>query len=133
MFMLSILGGVDVRFTREPSNPSYFNNGSDAKLVWDYADPQNKIQSIVYGVLVNKAPVRMFVNSSTGVQGTSYIPLSYQGRVKIEGRATLVIKNVNPGDNAEFICELIGSFSDTFESRVQLIVAGRYYRDKHLT
>ena len=133
MFMLSILGGVDVRFTREPSNPSYFNNGSDANLVWDYADPQNKIQSIVYSVLVNKAPVRMFVNSSMGVQGTSYIPLSYQGRVKIEGRATLVIKNVNPGDNAEFICELIGSFSDRFESRVQLIVAGRYYRDKHLT
>ena len=130
---LSILGGVDVRFTQEPSNPSYFNNGSDANLVWDYADPQNKIQSIAYSVLVNKSPVRMFVNSSTGVQGSSFIPRSYQGRVKIEGRATLVIKNVNPGDNAEFICELFGSFSDTFESRVQLIVAGKYYRDKHLT
>ena len=30
---LSILGGVDVRFTQEPSNPSYFNNGSDA-ITW---------------------------------------------------------------------------------------------------
>ena len=74
MFMLSILGGVDVRFTREPSYPSYFNNGSDTNLVWDYADPQNKIQSFVYSVL---APVRMFFNSSTGVQGTPHIPLSY--------------------------------------------------------
>ena len=31
----SILGGVNVHFTQEPSDPSYFNNGSDAKLVWD--------------------------------------------------------------------------------------------------
>ena len=30
---LSILGGVGVRFTQEPSNPSYFNNGSDA-ITW---------------------------------------------------------------------------------------------------
>ena len=43
---LSILGGVNVNFTQEPSDPSYFNNGSDAKLVWDYADPENKIQRI---------------------------------------------------------------------------------------
>ena len=27
---LSILEGVDVRFTQEPSDPSYFNNGSEA-------------------------------------------------------------------------------------------------------
>ncbi|CAH3157670.1 unnamed protein product [Pocillopora meandrina] len=38
------------------------------------------------------------------------IPPSYKGRVKIEGRATLVIKNINPGDNTEFECELIGDF-----------------------
>ena len=28
---LLILGGVDVGFTQEPSSPSYFNNGSDAR------------------------------------------------------------------------------------------------------
>ena len=44
---MSILGGVNVRFTQEPSNPSYFNNDSDANLVWDYTDPQNNIQSII--------------------------------------------------------------------------------------
>ena len=33
-----------MRFTQEPSNPSYFHNGSDAKLVWDYTDSQNSYQ-----------------------------------------------------------------------------------------
>ena len=128
---LSILGGVDVHFTQEPSNPSYFNNGSDANLVWDYTDPHNKIQSILYSVLVNGAFVRMIFNNSGGVQEHPDIPPSYKGRVKIEGRATLVIKNINPGDNTEFTCELIGKFVYTVESRVQLIVAGTYYRHNH--
>ena len=129
---MSILGGVDVRFTQEPSNPSYFNNGSDANLVWDYTDPHNKIQAIIYSVLVNGAFVKMMVNDSSCAQEHPEIPLSYKGRVKIEGRATLVIKNINPGDNTKFICELIGSFSYLVQSTVQLIVAGMYYRHNHL-
>ena len=48
-----------MHFTKEPSNPSYFNNGSDANLVWDYTDPHNKIQGIIYSVLVNSAFVRL--------------------------------------------------------------------------
>ena len=128
---LSILGSVDVHFTQEPSNPSYFNNGSDANLVWDYTDPHNKIQYIIYSVLVNGAFVEMLVNDSHGVQEHPSIPPSYKGRVKIEERATLVIKNINPGDNTKFNCEFIGSFLETIESRVQLIVAGKYYRYKH--
>ena len=124
---LSILGGVDVRFTQEPSSPSYFNNGSDAKLVWDYTDPHNDIQDILYQVQVNGAFVKMMVKNSLGVQEHPSIPPSYKGRVKIEGRATLVIKNINPRDNAKFNCELIGSFLETVKSTVQLIVAGRYY------
>ena len=124
---LSILGGVDVRFTQEPSSPSYFNNGSDAKLVWDYTDPHNDIQDILYEVQVNGAFVKMMVKNSLGVQEHPSIPPSYKGRVKIEGRATLVIKNINPRDNAKFNCELIGSFLETVKSTVQLIVAGRYY------
>ncbi|RMX56923.1 hypothetical protein pdam_00025823, partial [Pocillopora damicornis] len=96
---------VDVRFTQEPSNPSYVNNGSDAKLVWDYTDPHNKIQTILYSVLANGAFVEMMINDSRGVQEHPNIPLSFKGRVKIEGRATLVIKNINPGDNTKFRCE----------------------------
>ena len=120
-----------MHFIQEPSDPSYFNNGSDANLVWDYTDPHNKIQSILYSVLVNGAFVRMIFNNSGGVQEHPDIPPSYKGRVKIEGRATLVIKNINPGDNTEFTCELIGKFVYTVESRVQLIVAGTYYRHNH--
>ena len=123
---LSVLGGVDVRFTQEPSNPSYFNNGSDANLVWDYSDPQNKIQYIIYSVLVDGKFVRMIVNDSRGVQQHPNIPPSYKGRVKIEGRATLVIKNINPGDNTEFKCIIRGG--QNIENTVKLIVAGMYYR-----
>ena len=92
---LSILGGVDVRFTQEPSYPSYFNNGSDANLVWDYTDPHNNIQSIIYSVLVHGVFFTMMVDDSRGVQEHPNIPPPYKGRVKIEGRATLVIKNIN--------------------------------------
>ena len=120
-----------MHFTQEPSNPSYFNNGSDANLVWDYTDPHNKIQHIIYSVLVNVAFVRVIFNDSHGVQEHPSIPPSYKGRVKIEGRATLVIKNINPRDNAKFSCELIGSFLETVKSTVQLIVAGRYYRNSY--
>ena len=65
----------------------------------------------------------MMVNSSHGVQEHPNIPPSYKGRVKIEGRATLVIKNINPGDNTEFQCELRASLTSP-KSDVQLIVAG---------
>ena len=128
---LSILGGVDVYFTQKPSNPSYFNNGSDANLVWDYTDPHNKTQSIIFFVLVKSDLVRMIYRDSHGVQEHSDIPSSYKGRVKIEGRATLVIKNINPEDNTKFRCELMGHFAMTLEHAVQLIVAGTYYRHNH--
>ena len=129
---LSILGGVDVRFTQEPSNPSYFNNGSDANLVWNYTDPHNKIQYTIYSVLINDGFVELMVNNSGGVQEHPNIPPSYKGRVEIEGRATLVIKNINPGDNTKFRCEVVGGFPYTSVSTVQLIVAGTYYRHRNL-
>ena len=127
---LCILGGVDVRFTQEPSDPSYFNNGSDASLVWDYTDPHDKLQYIIYSALVDDTFVRMMVNDSHGVQEHPNIPPSYKGRVEIQGRATLVIKNINPGDNTEFKCEMRGRFPGSIESRVQLVVAGMYFRTK---
>ena len=119
-----------MHFTQEPSNPSYFINGSDANLVWDYADPHNEIQYITYSVLVDGTFVRMIFNDSGGVQEHPKIPPSYKGRVKIEGRATLVIKNINPGDNTEFECELIGDFLYVVQSTVQLIVGGMYDKRK---
>ena len=119
-----------MRFTQEPPNPSYFNNGSDANLMWDYTDPHNKIQYIIYSVLVDGKFVRMMVNDSHGVHEYPDIPPSYKGRVKIEGRATLVIENINPGDNTIFRCELHGAIF-TFASRVRLNLAGMYYRYKH--
>ena len=122
---------MDVRFTQEPSNPSYFKNGGDANLVWNYTDPLNKIQSILYSVLVKGAFVKMMVNDSRGVQDHPDIPPSYKGRVKVEGRATLVIKNINPEDSIKFKCELTGSFINVFQSTVQLIVASTYYRYNH--
>ena len=128
---LSILGGVDVRFTQEPSNPSYFNNGSDANLVWDYTDPSNKVRRIIYRVLVNGTYVRMIFRDNSGVREHPDAPQSYKGRVGIEGRATLVIKNINPEDNTKFRCELVGHFAITLEHAVQLIVAGMYYRHNH--
>ena len=118
-----------MRFTQEPSYPSHFNNGSDANLVWDYTDPHNNIQSIIYSVLVHGMFFTMMVND--GVQEHPNIPPSYKGRVKIEGRATLVIKNINSEDNTEFKCSMFRSFVGTIESTVQLIVAGRYYRHNH--
>ena len=118
-----------MKFTQEPSNPSYFNNGSDANLVWDYIDPHNKLQNIIFSVLVNGSFIQMMFNDSGGVQEYSSIPLSYKGRVKIEGRATLVIKNINPGDNTIFKCEL--EIIDFLESTVELIVTGTYYRHNH--
>ena len=99
-----------MHFTREPYNPIYFNNGSDANLVWDYTDPHNNVQSTLYSVQVAGAFVKMMVNDSRGVQEHPDIPPSYKGRVKIEGSATLVIKNINPEDNTRFKCEVRGSF-----------------------
>ena len=121
---LSILGGVNVSFTQEPSNPSYFNNGSDANLVWNYTDPLNAVQEILYKVEVDGEMKKMIAKKSGVVQENPKIPPSYKGRVQIEGRATLVIKNINPGDNTNFNCELSGSFLNTFQSTVKLIVAG---------
>ena len=128
---LSILGGVDVKFTQEPSDPSYFNNGSDANLVWNYADPNNKIRGIVYSVLVNGVFKAMIFNNSHGVQEHPSIPPSYKGRVKIEGRATLIIKNISPRDNTKFRCLMSQNPAGEVESSVKLIVAGTYCRHNH--
>ena len=42
-----------VKFTMTPSNPVYINNGSTARLVWDYSDPNNEIFATIFSVLVD--------------------------------------------------------------------------------
>ncbi|CAH3161377.1 unnamed protein product [Pocillopora meandrina] len=65
----------------------------------------------------------MMVNDSRGVREHPDIPPSYKGRVKIEGRATLVIKNINVRDNTKFKCGVYGTFLNSLESTVELILA----------
>ena len=81
-----------------------------------------RFRTYIYSVLVNGAFVQIMLNDSGGVQYYSSIPHFYKGRVKIEGRATLVIKNVNPKDNTKFRCEL--ETLELFSSTVELIVTG---------
>ena len=120
-----------MQFTQKPSDPSYFNNGSDANLVWNYADPHNKIRGIVYSVLVNGEFKAMIFNDSRGVQEHPSIPLSYKGRVKIEGRATLIIKNISPRDNTKFRCLILKNPAGEIKNTVELILAGTYCRHNH--
>ena len=95
------------------------------------SDSHNKIKHITYSVLVDGVFVKILFNDSRGVEDHTNIPLSYNGRVKIEGRATLIIKSINLGDNTKFRCEIRGSFINRIESTIQLIVAGMYCRHNH--
>ena len=118
-----------VQFTMRPSDPSYVNNGSTAKLVWDYSDPQKQLQGIVFSVLAKSDSNRlqffdMLIKQNGDVQPSYEIPSAYQRRVSIEGNATLVIEKITPKDNTQFKCKLIASVDH--ESIIQLIVAGMY-------
>ena len=42
-----------VKFTMTPSNPDYINNGSTARLVWDYSDPNNEIFATIFSAPVD--------------------------------------------------------------------------------
>lgn len=116
-----------LKFTLEPPNPSYASNGSNAKLMWDYGvDNENELLGIVYFVKVPPGKFsKMLVKSMDGsVADAQGIPLAYKGRVKTEGRATLVIENITPQDNTEFKCALTPNSGTALESKVQLIVTG---------
>ena len=94
-------------------------------------NPQTELNGIIYAV--EKGSGGNFINM-LGLQndGTnitfSTIPIEYRGRVRIEGRASLVIKKVSFQDNTQFICILVaktGAGSDQ-SSVVRLIVTGMY-------
>ena len=113
----------------EPPNPSYARNGSNAKLVWDYSvDNQAELLGIIYSVKELKPSgvfVGMLIKSMDNiVTDHSSIPAAYKGRVRIDGRASLVIENVTAQDNTEFKCALAPNSGIDLESTVQLIVTG---------
>ena len=121
-----------MKFTLEPPDPSYARIGSNAKLMWDYSvDNQADLDGIIYSVQVSGgAFTKMLGLQSDGTVGNfPSIPNKYKGRVRIEGRASLVIENITSQDNTSFMCTLIakpGAGQDV-QSQVRLIVTGIYY------
>ena len=71
----------------------------------------------------------MIFNDSCGVQEHPSIPSPY--RVKIEGRATLIIKNISSKDNTKFRRLMSKNPVVEVKSSVKLIVAGMYCRHNH--
>ena len=109
-------------FIKKPDNPSYVRNGSTAKLVWEYSDPQKQLGAIIFYVLVKGTFVGLLLEHNGVIKNHTDIPAAYQGRVKKEGSATLIIENISPRDNTEFNCVLVpGEYST-----IQLIVTGMY-------
>ena len=85
-------------FTKKPDNPSYVRNGSTAKLVWEYSDPQKQLRAIIFRVLVKGTFVGLLVEQNGVIKNHQEMPAAYQGRVKKEGNATLIIENISPRD-----------------------------------
>ena len=116
-----------MKITLRPPNPSYARNGSNAKLVWDYSvDNQADLLGIIYSVKKNSgAFTGMLVKFANGsVTNHQVVPAAYKGRVRIEGRATLVIENVSPRDNTLFRCTLRATSGAEETSIIHLIVTG---------
>ena len=111
-----------VTFTIKPDDPSYVRNRSTAKLVWDYSDPNGDLIGILFSVDVGGIFIKMLAQQNGVVSYSKYIPAAYKGRVRMEGRATLVIENITPKDNTKFKCDLLPGD----ESIIQLIVTGMH-------
>lgn len=90
---------------------------------------QAELEGIRYSVKSGESFIAILLVQSNGsVVNLPNIPASYSGRVRMEGRASLVIKDINLQDNTEFMCTLIaklGAGKDVFDT-VQLIVTGMY-------
>ena len=111
-----------VRFIAKPDDPSYVKKGRTVKLVWDYK-PYDQPTTIVLSVAVQNTYVPLLAKQNGSVTYSPNTPSAYMGRVKLEGRATMVIYNVSSQDSfAFFQCELVPSDS----SAIQLILMGMY-------
>lgn len=90
---------------------------------------QAELEGIRYSVESNQGFTGILIKQSDGsVVNHPNIPAAYSGRVRIEGRASLVIEDINLQDNTQFKCTLVakaGAGVDVL-STVQLIVTGRY-------
>ncbi|KAL9964779.1 hypothetical protein ACROYT_G028464 [Oculina patagonica] len=125
LYEILTIEGV-IKFTLEPSDPSYARKGSNARLVWDYNvdDKQKELLGIGFYVLVSNRPfLGMLVQFKNGtVAEHSQLPAAYRGRVRMEGNASLIIENVSAQDNTRFMCRLFAELGADHESEVQLIV-----------
>ncbi|KAL9966766.1 hypothetical protein ACROYT_G024885 [Oculina patagonica] len=104
------LEGV-LKLILEPPDPSYARIGSSAKLVWDYSvdNKQAELVGILFSVQDSGGSfIGMVGRLSDGtVFNPANIPAAYKGRVRIEGKATLVIENITHHDNTRFECRLV--------------------------
>ena len=120
-----------IKFTLEPPNPSYAGNGTNAKLAWNYSvdNQQSELEGIRFSVESDGFKGILVLKNDGTVVTPPNIPAAYRGRVRTEGRASLVIEDINLQDNTQFSCTLVkkpGAGQD-LGSIVQLIVTGMYY------
>ena len=128
LFVFVVEGAL--KFTLQPPSPSYAGNGTDAKLEWDYMGKQAELLGIFFSVKGTPgAPgdsfkLMLFKAANGSVTPSTNMPAAYKGRVRIEGRATLIIENVSPQDNTLFECKLRAKSGGEVPSIVQLRVTG---------
>ena len=89
-----------------PNNHTCVNNESIVKLAWDYSDPANDLVGILFSVLVKRGIKEMLVKQNGVVMEHQSIPPAYKVRVRIEGRAILVIEKITPQDNTKFVLSI---------------------------
>ncbi|XP_022804177.1 receptor-type tyrosine-protein phosphatase S-like [Stylophora pistillata] len=92
--MITHLADGYVRFIAKPDDPSYVKKGRTAKLVWDYK-PYDQPTTIVLSVAVQNTYVPLLAKQNGSVTYSPNTPSAYMGRVKLEGRATMVIDNTS--------------------------------------
>ncbi|KAJ7392888.1 hypothetical protein OS493_010549 [Desmophyllum pertusum] len=120
----------DLIFTQEPVPKLCLQEGSNAVLTWDYkvANRTAELKYIIWSVYnkTEQKQVTLVVEYKDGRIQYSPQALSAYGteRLKKEGRATLVIKNITFEDSTDYKCILRGETGKAVESVVELIVTG---------
>lgn len=96
-------------FTKTPENQTYSIYGENATMVWNYkVDQQGSLKAIIWFVNVGADGwLGLLVKNKDGtVEKHPKQPKAYEGRVYVDGNATLVITNVTFQDSTEFKCQL---------------------------
>ena len=98
--------------------------------MWDYSvtDRQAELKAITWAVNVNGQFKNLIVELKNGNRVLAPgRPPAYDGRTSIEGRASLVIKNITAQDNTFFRCTLLVEAASGLpdkESTIKLFVTG---------